>query len=101
MQNKVRELREKQKLSQYQLAELSGLSRSQIIKVEKMDLEQSDIRLKTLLDIARGLNVDLLDVIGIEPKDIEKRINRFNKKKITMLKNVAKAMQIKVKIEDE
>ena len=101
MKNMITEIRESKKMSMYKLAELSGLSRSQILKVEKMDLEDSNIRFKTLIDVAKGLDVSLLDVIGIEVPEVEKRIAKFEKKKITILKRIAKDMKINIKVEDE
>lgn len=85
----------------YELAKRSGISRSQIIKVEKMDFSDCNIRLKTLIDIAEGMNVSLLDVLGIEHPDVVKRIKVLDRKKITILKKIAKDLEVNIKVEDE
>ncbi|MBR3645694.1 MAG: helix-turn-helix transcriptional regulator [Lachnospiraceae bacterium] len=101
MENKIKEIRESKKMSMYRLAEKSGLSRSQIIKIEKMDLETSNIRLNSLLAISKGLDVSLFDLLGVEHKDIQRHIQKFDKKKIVLIKKIAKDLEVNIKVEDE
>ena len=57
MAYKIKELREKRKLSQAELAELSGVSRPTIIRLENS--EDVVVNSKTLEKIASALNVSI------------------------------------------
>ena len=57
MAYKIKELREKRKLSQAELAELSGVSRPTIIRLENND--DVVVNSKTLEKIAGALNVSI------------------------------------------
>jgi transcriptional regulator with XRE-family HTH domain len=57
MTYKIKELREKRKLSQAELAELSGVSRPTIIRLENND--DVVVNSKTLEKIASALNVSI------------------------------------------
>lgn len=57
MAYKIKELREKRKLSQAELAELSGVSRPTIIRLENND--DVVVNSKTLEKIASALNVSI------------------------------------------
>lgn len=57
MAYKIKELREKRKLSQAELAELSGVSRPTIIRLENS--EDVVVNSKTLEKIANALNVSI------------------------------------------
>jgi transcriptional regulator with XRE-family HTH domain len=57
MEYKIKELREKRKLSQAELAELSGVSRATIIRLEKT--EEVVINTGTLEKLANALNVSI------------------------------------------
>jgi transcriptional regulator with XRE-family HTH domain len=57
MTYKIKELREKRKLSQAELAELSGVSRPTIIRLENND--DVVVNSKTLEKIAGALNVSI------------------------------------------
>ncbi|MBM3329935.1 MAG: helix-turn-helix transcriptional regulator [Calditrichaeota bacterium] len=53
----IQELRERRKLTQMQLAQLTGTSQSAIARIESADYER--MSLSTLQKIARALNADL------------------------------------------
>ncbi|MBQ1573304.1 MAG: helix-turn-helix transcriptional regulator, partial [Clostridiales bacterium] len=57
MEYKIKELREKRKLSQAELAELSGVSRATIIRLE--NTEEVVINTGTLEKLANALNVSI------------------------------------------
>jgi transcriptional regulator with XRE-family HTH domain len=57
MEYKIKELREKRKLSQAELAELSGVSRATIIRLE--NTEEVVINTGTLEKLASALNVSI------------------------------------------
>ena len=57
MEYKIKELREKRKLSQAELAELSGVSRATIIRLE--NTEEVVINTGTLEKLAKALNVSI------------------------------------------
>ena len=57
MEYKIKELREKRKLSQAELAELSGVSRATIIRLE--NTEEVVINTGTLEKLANVLNVSI------------------------------------------
>lgn len=57
MAYKIKELREKKKLSQAELAELSGVSRSNIIRLENN--EDVVVNSKTLEKLANALEVSI------------------------------------------
>ena len=52
--NKIKEIRKKKGISQYKLAELSGISRATLSQLENG--AQIDIRISTLMALARALN---------------------------------------------
>ncbi len=51
---KIKEIRKKKGISQYKLAELSGISRATLSQLENG--AQIDIRISTLMALARALN---------------------------------------------
>ena len=57
MEYKIKELREKRKMSQAELAQLSGVSRATIIRIEKED--NVIINTQTLERLASALNVSI------------------------------------------
>ena len=57
MEYKIKELREKRRLSQAELAELSGVSRATIIRLE--NTEEVVINTGTLEKLANALNVSI------------------------------------------
>lgn len=57
MAYKIREIREKKRLSQAELAEISGVSRATIIRIESND--RVVINTKTLEKLASALNVSV------------------------------------------
>lgn len=57
MEYKIKELREKRRLSQAELAELSGVSRATIIRLE--NTEEVVINTGTLEKLAKALNVSI------------------------------------------
>ena len=57
MQYKIQEIREKKRLSQAELAELSGVSRATIIRIESAD--NVVINTKTLEKLASALGVSV------------------------------------------
>lgn len=63
MKNNLREIREKKNLSQQELADLSGISRVTISKIET----QNDINIKnnTILAISKALNMSACKIFPI------------------------------------
>lgn len=57
MAYKIKELREKKKLSQAELARLSGVSRATVIRLESND--EVVVNSKTLENLAKALNVSI------------------------------------------
>lgn len=57
MRYKIKELREKRRLTQQELADLSGVSRTNIIRLEKEDDVETTIG--TLKALADALNVNI------------------------------------------
>lgn len=57
MEYKIKELREKRKMSQAELAELAGVSRATVIRLESN--EDVVINSKTLEKISKALNVSI------------------------------------------
>ncbi|MBQ1929238.1 MAG: helix-turn-helix transcriptional regulator [Bacteroidales bacterium] len=57
MEYKIKEIREKKRMSQAELAELSGVSRATIIRIESND--SVVINTKTLEKLASALNVSV------------------------------------------
>lgn len=57
MEYKIKELREKKKLSQAELARLSGVSRATVIRLENS--EDVVVNSKTLESLAKALNVSI------------------------------------------
>jgi transcriptional regulator with XRE-family HTH domain len=57
MEYKIKELREKRKLSQAELAQLSGVSRATIIRLE--NTEEVILTTSTLEKLANALNVSI------------------------------------------
>lgn len=55
MEYKIKELREKKRMSQAELSNLSGVSRATIIRIENED--NVVVNTKTLEQLARALNV--------------------------------------------
>jgi len=53
-------IRKSKKLSQYQLSNLSGVPRYTIIRIEKDEVEP---RISTLLRIAKALEIELFEII--------------------------------------
>lgn len=71
----VYEKRQKQKLTQVQLAKASGRSQSSIAKVESNP--PSDLSLRVLFEISSGLSINLSDLILISEKS--SGIKRYSK----------------------
>lgn len=57
--NLVKQIREKKKLSKYRLAELSGITCSQIFRIE----HGADVRLSSLERLAKAMNVSVKDLV--------------------------------------
>lgn len=57
MEYKIKELREKKRMSQAELAELSGVSRASIIRIESSN--NVVVNTQTLERIAKALNVSI------------------------------------------
>ena len=57
MEYKIKELREKKRMSQAELAELSGVSRASIIRIESS--KNVVVNTQTLERIAKALNVSI------------------------------------------
>ena len=110
MANKIEQLRKARGLSMNELAKASGVNRSTIFAIEKIeDIRKSKCGISTIANIAESLGVSLVELLDTNPinsqrriqSTLEKRIAQFNKKKITMLKNIAKTMKVKITIEDD
>lgn len=63
MDNIIREVREKNKLSQYELAKKSGLTRRGILQIEK---HKRDPRLSNAYKIAKALNCSIEEIFIFE-----------------------------------
>lgn len=61
MNNKIKEYREKRKLSQEQISNITGISRSLLSKIENGKV--LDIKLSTLCKIADALRIDVKKLI--------------------------------------
>lgn len=66
MCSNLKELRIKNNLTQKQLALNSNLSVVTIRKIEKGDIKNMNLRVKNLKDIAKALNVTVLDLLDEE-----------------------------------
>lgn len=77
---KIKEIRQAQSLTQFQLAELSNVSLSLIAKIETEN--NINIKIDTLINISNALNINLNDIIE-NKKNIDYKtsfiINKLNK----------------------
>ena len=82
MENKIGDLRKASGLSLAELAKKSGITKTIMIKAEHMSLDNCNIRLKTLIKIANGLEVPLSAILGIDKEDMKKaeKIKRRHKR---------------------
>ena len=101
MRNRIKEIRQAKNMSMYQLAEKSGLSRSQILKAERMDLETSNIRLNSMLMIAKGLDVTLFDLLDMNHEVVQQYVKKVEKKKVLLIKKIAKEMKLNIQVEED
>lgn len=86
MAYRIRELREKNKLSQERLAELSGVSRGTIAILERNG--SNDVKAGTLKSLAKALEVPVSELFEEEKQDSEKEIT------VGALKTLAKALNV-------
>ena len=80
MENRIAEIRNMSGMTQMELAKKCGLAKGVIVKAEHMDFEGSNIRLNSLLKIAKGLEVPLSEILGIETND-KKTVSRIRAKR--------------------
>lgn len=65
MAYKIKQLRESKDMSQTKLAEISGISRGTINKLENLnDSEQAEIKIGTLKAIAKALDVSVSELLS-------------------------------------
>lgn len=90
MAYRIKELREKNRISQERLAELSGISRGTIAILERNS--SSDVKAGTLKSLAKALNVSVSELFDDEVKE---SVNE-NEKEITVgaLRTLAKALNV-------
>lgn len=66
---KLQEFREAQGLSRQQLADKTGVAYSTIERIENDKFNYKAVKIGTLYDCAKALNVDLIDIIDFEKLD--------------------------------
>ena len=76
--NRIKQLRLQQNLSQESIAHEAGISQSQVSKYEN---NQYSPTLSHLRKIARALNVELLQLVYDTDAELEKAIQRWQKKR--------------------
>lgn len=59
----LKEVREKRGYSKQELEKLSGISRTRIVQIER---GQGTAKIETLVDLAKGLNVKVGDLIKVK-----------------------------------
>lgn len=59
--NKIKEIREAKEISQYRLAQLTGINRSTIKRYEENSIKK--ISLDNLLKICEALNIDVKEIL--------------------------------------
>ena len=106
MKNRIKEIRMEKAVTVDNLAEMSGLNRSTIMKAEKQsDLSATRMGLGAFVKIAKALDVsifELLDAeteISIQTKErIRMEMDCFNLEKGDIVKRVARALNVEVEV---
>jgi len=87
---KIRQLREGQHLSQAELERRTGIKREYISKIENNELDNPTY--KTLLKIAKGLGINITDLVASDTENSEDQIVQI-KQEIMQLRKKAEEKQ--------